>query len=412
MGFARIGLLACLLAASQAAVPAAAPPPSAETVLKDARAAASSGRRGEALSLLEARLAVAPRDVDARLLYGLVLSWDGRYDEARRELEHVLQQAPTYTDARVALANVEWWSGQPERLQAVAAEGLRQQPDDPRWLVYQARALDEMGQPRQARNVLDRVLAHDPGDVHARALGERIDAKLRPWSAQIAHTSDWFDDNREAWKETAATFGMMTGMGTVLARASYSERFGYSDTQFELEAYPRFRPGTYAYVNLGASADQVLYPTRRVGLELYQSLGGGFEASAGWRGLDFGNTTNIYVGTLTKYAGNWMLTGRVYHVPGAGEVSDSNTYQGQVRRYFGADGTSFFGAGYSHGFQREEIRNVTDLVSLDSDTFRGELDARMGRRLRAAISGSTSRQHRQWGPLRQNTLSASLRVVF
>jgi YaiO family outer membrane protein len=409
MSSVRTTLLACLLTISWGSA-AAAQRPSGETVLKDARAAANSGRRDEALAMLEARVAAAPRDVDARLLYGLVLSWAGRYDDARRELEQVLRQAPTYTDARVALANVEWWSGHPERLEAVASEGLRLQPDDPRWLVYQARALDGLGQPRQARNAVDRVLARDPGDVTARALGERIDAKLQPWSAQLAHTSDWFDDGREAWKETVGTIGLMTGMGTVLARASYSERFGRSDTQFEVEAYPRFRPGTYAYVNIGGSADRTLYPSGRVGLELYQSLGGGFEASAGWRSLDFGNTTNIYVGSLTKYVGNWMLTGRVYHVPG--EVSDSTTYQGQARRYFGSDGTSFLGVGYSHGFQREEIRNLADLASLDSDTYRGELDARVNRRLRAAVSGSTSRQHRAWGPLRQNTFSASLRVIF
>jgi len=409
MGIARITVLACLLAWLPGAV-ALAEPPSGETVLKEARAAATSGRRDEALAMLDARLAAAPRDVDARLLYGLVLSWAGRYDEARRQLEQVLTQAPAYTDARVALANVEWWSGQSERLEAVAADGLRLQPDDPRWLVYRARALDGMGQPRQARLEIDRVLARAPGDVAARALGERIDAKLQPWSAQLTHTADWFDDGREAWKETAATIGLKLGVGSLLARASYSERFGLSDTQFELEAYPRFRPGTYGYVNFGASADQTLYPARRVGLELYQSLGGGFEASAGFRSLDFGDTTNIYVGSLTKYLGNWMLTGRVYHVPG--EARDSTTYQGQVRRYFGSDGTSFFGVGYSHGFQREEIRNVADLSTLDSDTYRGELDARVTRRLRAAISGGTSRQHRAWGPLRQNTFSASLRVIF
>lgn len=406
----RVALLAGLLALSQGVVPAAAGQPSGDTVLKEARVAATSGRRAEALAMLEGRLSAAPRDVDARLLYGLILSWSGRYDEARRELEQVLVQAPAYTDARVALANVEWWSGQPERLEKVAAEGLRLQPDDPRWLVYRARALDGMGQPRQARRVIDRVLAHDPGDVAARALGERIDAKLQPWSAQLTHTADWFDDGREAWKETAATIGLKTGVGTVLARASYSERFGMADPQFELEAYPRFRAGTYAYVNIGASADQTLYPTRRVGLELYQSLGRGFEASGGWRSLDFGETTNIYIGALTKYVGNWMLTGRVYHVPG--ETEDSTTYQGQVRRYFGADGTSFVGLGYSHGFQREEIRHVADLASLDADTYRGELDARVTRRLRVAVFGSTSRQHRAWGPLRQNTVSASLHVVF
>lgn len=297
-----------------------------------------------------------------------------------------------------------------ERLDRVATDGLKQQPNDPRWLLYRARALDGLGQPQQARRAVDTVLSSEPGNVSARALGERLDSKLRPWSAQLSHTVDWFDDDRLSWKETAATLGRMTPIGTVLARGSYSERFGLSDTQFEIEAYPRFRPGTYGYVNFGASFDKALYPASRVGLELYQSLGGGFEGSLGWRRLDFASATNIYVGTLTKYAGNWMLTGKVYFIPA--EPSDSTSYHGVVRRYFGSDGTSFLGVGYSHGFSREEIRNLTDLITLDSDTVRGEFDWRLGARLRAAASGSTSRQERAIGPLRQNTVSASLRVIF
>jgi YaiO family outer membrane protein len=411
MGCARAGfLLLCCLAAPTLTVPADAQQRPTDAVMNDAREAVSDGRRPDALRILEVQLAASPRDVDARLLYGLILSWSGRYDDARRELEQVLTQAPAYTDARVALANVEWWSGQYDRLDRVATDGLKRQPNDPRWLMYRARALDGLGQPQQARRAVDTVLASQPGNVGARALGERLDAQLRPWSAQLSHTVDWFDDDRATWKETAATIGRMTPIGTVLARASYSERFGLSDTQFEIEAYPRFRPGTYGYVNFGGSFDKALYPASRVGLELYQSLGGGFEGSLGWRRLDFASVTNIYVGTLTKYAGNWMLTGRIYFIPA--EPSDSSSYHGVVRRYFGADGTSFIGMGYSHGFTRDEVRNLADLLTLDSDTVRAEFDARLGARLRAAASGSTSRQERSFGPLRQHTVSASLRVIF
>jgi YaiO family outer membrane protein len=383
-----------------------------DVVLREAREAVRDGHPATALRVLEAQLEANPKDVDVRLLYGLVLSWSGLYDDARRELERVLTQAPTYTDARVALANVEWWSGQYERLYAVAGDGKRRQPDDTRWLVYEARALDGLGRPADARRSVNQVLQRSPGDVQARALSERLDARLRPWDAQITHTVDWFDDDRQAWKETAASIGRQTPVGTVLTRVSHSERFGLADTQIEIEAYPRLRPGTYSYVNIGAStsADQRLYPQNRVGLELYQSIGGGFEGSVGWRRLHFDDTTNIYVGTLTKYAGPWMITGRTFYVPG--DLRNSTSYFAVVRRYFGADGTSFAGMTYGRGFSREEIRNAGDLFFADADTVRADVDARLGRRFRAVASGSTSRQERPIGPLRQNTFSASLRVQF
>jgi YaiO family outer membrane protein len=381
-----------------------------DVVLREAREAVHAGHPAEALRLLEAQLAARPRDVDARLLYGLVLSWSGLYDDARRELEQVLTQAPGYADARVALANVEWWSGQYERLQRVAGDGKRRQPEDTRWLVYEARALEGLGRPGDARRSVSLALAREPGNVQARDLGERLDAQLRPWHTTIGSSVDWFDDGRDPWLESWATIGRRTPVGTVMTRVSYAERFGLRDTQVELDIYPRFRPGTYGFINIGGSVDRALYPSARVGFDLYQSLGRGFEASGGWRRLHFSGNTDIYVGTLTKYRGQWLFSGRVNYIPGGNQ--DSSSYYGTVRRYFGADGTSYWGATYGHGFSREEIRNASDLFLADSDTLRGELDARLGRRVRASATGSTSRQERTFGPLRQHSFSASLRVEF
>ena len=104
MRTASLVFLSCLLVASPSAA-------GQDDILKNARAAATSGHREEALSMLETHLSDSPRDVDARLLYGLVLSWEGRYDEARPALQQVLTQTPGYTDARVALMNVEYLVG-------------------------------------------------------------------------------------------------------------------------------------------------------------------------------------------------------------------------------------------------------------------------------------------------------------
>ena len=109
--------------------------------------------------MLETHLAETPRDVDARLLYGLVLSWEGRYDEARPVLQQVLAQAPGYTDARVALMNVEDWSGHSAEAQEQA----------------------------------EQILASDPGNVTARAVHDRLEAAARrggrppamPWTPSM-----------------------------------------------------------------------------------------------------------------------------------------------------------------------------------------------------------------------------------
>ena len=346
----------------------------AEDVITRAREASSEGRRDEGLAMLEAHLAEAPRDVDARLVYGLMLSWEGRYDEARRELQQVLQQTPGYTDARVALMNVEWWSGRHEPALALAREILAEQANHPQ----------------------------------ASYVEQRLGSGRLPWTLTSSYTFDWFDDDREPWHETSLAIKRQTPVGSLIVRGSHAERFGLRDQLVEFEAYPSFRPGTYAYVGVGVGTQEQLYPTYRLGADVYQSLPWSFEVSAGYRRLGFDDPTNIAVASLSKYLGNWMFTARVYHVPAPGDL-DSTSYHGSVRRYFGEAGTSFVGLRYSHGFSREEIRNAADLVTIDSDSLTTQVDVEVWRRLRVALSTGFSRQERATRePLWQLTFGSSL----
>ena len=316
-----------------------------------ARTASAEGRRSEALTMLERHLTQSPEDVDARLVYGLVLSWEGRYDEARRELQLVLSQAPGYEDARVALTNVE---------------GL---------------------------------------------IRQRLTA-ARAWTASVGYSHDRFSDGRDAWHEQSVSLARSTPIGSIGVRGTRAARFSLTDEQVDVEFYPAFRDGTYAYVGFGMAPDGVLYPHRRGAFDLYQSLGRGFEVSAGYRRLEFEDLTHIYVATLTKYIGTWMASGRVYHVPGRGPVDPSSSYHGVIRRYFGADGTSFAGFGVGHGLSREEVRSVGDVVDVAADTVRGQVDVAVTDRWRLQLEASTSRQELSWGVVWQTTVGTGLSLRF
>lgn len=328
--------------------------------------------------MLEVHLATAPLDVDARLVYGLVLSWEGRYDEARRELRQVLQRAPDYLDARIALMNVEWWSGQTSA----------------------------------AREAADSILATNPGNPQARLLRERLEAATRPWGAGVAYAVDSFSDDRAAWHEAALSLSRLTPVGPLTARISQADRFERRDRQFEVEFYPRIRTGTYAFVALGVSRGSVLYPSFRVSTDLYHSIGRGIELSAGFRRLDFEASTDIVTASATKYLGNWMMTGKVFHVFAEGPA-DSTSYHGAVRRFLRGDGTSYIGVTYGHGFAREEIRNTADLTTIGSDTVHVESVHVFRRRLRLVVAAGTSRQDPEARPaLWQTTVTTGITVLF
>jgi YaiO family outer membrane protein len=393
-----------------AAVPALAQ--SADPVAS-ARLAATSGHRAEALGDLERHLRESPRDVDARLLYGLVLSWEGRYDDARRELGSVLIQTPSYNDARVALANIAWWNGEYTELKRLADEARLQRPDDVEWMLLDARALDGLGRPREARRVVQSLLSQAPGHSRARALQNRLDASLRPWSVTIGYGGDRFSDQRRPWGEYAVSLNRQTPVGSVIARASRVERFALSDQLFEVEVYPTFRPGTYAFVAVGVARDDLLYPNYRLATDLYQSVGNGFEVSAGFRRLGFATATDIYLGSLTKYIGSWMLTGKAMIVPDREGPEDGVSYHALIRRYVGGSGQSWVGGGYSHGYNREELGDSAELQNVNADTVRANAEILVHPRWLVAATASTSRQERAArSPLWQHSFGASVTVYF
>lgn len=373
----RVWLLSSLLVLCLLAAPAAAQ----DEVFVRARAMAASGQRVEAMALLREHLQSRAADVDARVLLGTVLSWEGQYDVARSELRIALQQSPGYADALAALVNVELWSERPRVAKDLADEALAAAPNDGRFIEARRRAVDA------------------------------IDA-LRSWGVSAGYSTDWFTDDHTAWRQWSASLRRATRTGALILRGVRAERFDLQDDQFEVEMSPRLRTGTYLHVSVGVSPDHVLFPKYRVAADVYQALGSGFEAAVGLRRLQFDAATDIYAGTLNKYIGTWLLTGRMFYAPDQAGQS-ARSYHGSVRRYFGAVGTSFVGLRYSRGFAREEIRSVNDVEVLASDTVAGELNTNVGARLTVGMTASSSRQERVGrGELRQHSASATIGVRF
>jgi len=376
----------------------------------EARTLARAGRYAAAVALLEPHLAASPGDTDARVLLGTVLSWAGEYDAARRHLESVLDENPTHGDALPALINVELWSNRPERAEALSAVLLRDRPDDSSGLLARARALSALRRPAEARDVLDHLLAVDPRNEQARAFRRSVHASLQRWQAAVDVGSDWFSQDRVAWRELQASLKRTTAIGAVVARGAVARRFGVDDEQFEIEAYPTFRPGTYMYVAGAFSVDGRLYPVYRYAVDLFQRLGTGLEGSLGYRRLGFGGGGGIYVASLSKYRGPWLFTGRAFLVPD--RAGRAQSIHGSVRRYF-SDQIGYIGVRYGQGATREEIRNLNDFEVLDSRVVGGEVNVPVGDAFEFGARGTYSREDRPFGRrLRQYSAATTFAVRF
>jgi YaiO family outer membrane protein len=383
-----------------------------EDMIAQARTLATTGRRAEALRLLTERLRAAPADTDARTLYGIVSSWEGRWDEARDQLVQVLTIHPNHGDALTALINVELWSGHATQAESVAREAMQRRPDNAQFVILHARALRALKRDSEARLEIERLLATDPGNKEARDLQDRIEAGQRRWELSADHFYEWFDDGREPWHETSLGVRRQTAIGSIIGRYSTAERFSLHSHQGEIDFYPKFRPGTYAYLNVGYSRDQTLYPHYRIGGDFYQALGHGFEGSGGYRRLQFADATNLYTTALSKYKGSWLFTGRAFLVPSS--LGTSHTVLLSARRYFKEGGLyDYFDVRYGFGSFQEELRTTHDIEVLHHNSIRVEVNKMLGRHWSTTLTFGYSNEDRITGTNLNHYLTrASIYFIF
>ncbi len=368
--------------------------------------------RGEALKLLEDRLAERPTDGDARTLYGVVLSWEGRYDESREQLSRVLARNPDHSDALPALINVELWSDHPERAEQLAREALLRHPDDTQLMYVQARALRNMHQEKEAIQTIDRLLAYDPNNKDARSMRRSLEQVERTWEVSVDHSYDFFSDGRNGQHLTAFQVRRGTHVGSVIGRFSIANRFGKTSYQEEMDYYPSFRPGTYGYLNVGVS-DNILFPRYRVGADIFQTLPKSFEGSFGYRHLGFSDGVNIWTFALAKYYSNWLFTGREFLTPS--DIGVSKTTLLSARRFLGAEGYhDYIQFKYSRGASPALATTNLGVESLDSQRFSVDFDKVFMNRWAAAFSTgvATEQQINGNSALRRYNLEGTLYYRF
>jgi len=160
-----------------------------------------AGNPTEALSLLATHLTQHPDDNEARIRYGIILSWEKQRGEARTQLETVLASNPTNYDALVALINVELWTAHPARAEELANRGLGAHPNDSDLLLLLARAQKAQLRTADAKASVKRVLAISPDRRDALSLKEGLDDDSRLWEGSISSTQEWFKDGRARWSE-------------------------------------------------------------------------------------------------------------------------------------------------------------------------------------------------------------------
>jgi YaiO family outer membrane protein len=136
------------------------------------------------------------------------------------------------------------------------------------------------------------------------------------------------------WTETRVGFTHTLARGAIGGEAARLERFGQTDVALTADTYFETWPGAYVNIRGRVTPQADVLPSWDVYAEVFQSLGGGWEASASsWRMNVPAADVSVFGAGIGRFAGAWYLRalGRLSRSAG----SDVGSTLVSVRRYLG-----------------------------------------------------------------------------
>jgi len=308
----------------------------------------------EAIKLSKQALAQNPDYLDIRVFLGRLYTYAEMPDSARVEFKKALVLKLDYEDTYLAYGSLEYWTKHAEQALVIINEGLTYNEKSESLQLLKARVLAELRRYPEANTTLTTLLKANPGNTEARALYGNLGSLISNNKIVVNYDYVYFDKQfDDPWQLASVEYSRLTGIGPIIGRASLANRFGNTGTQFELDAYPRLSKTFYAYLSGGYSNSSV-FPTYRAGFSLFAALPAAFEVEAGFRMLDFGDPTWIYVGSLSKYYKSFLFTLRSMTTPVNSSVSQA--WQFNTRFYVGG-ADDYLSLGLGTGLSPDNPRN-------------------------------------------------------
>jgi YaiO family outer membrane protein len=321
-----------------------------DVAFKKAREMVFNKQRKQAQDSLRFILTKYPNYLDIRSFLASTYSWDGNYKQARIEFAYTLNKNPKRKLDWIAATNNELWGEKPFKAINLVEGALIHYPNDADILYLKAKAQENSNNPDEALQTINFVLKTYPKNEKAKQYREGLINRLSFNAIDVSYTVDLYGENeRDAMQYVTLKYSRQTKYGSITGKVNVNRRFQKNGIQYEVDLYPRIVKGLYAYVNFGFSNTD-LFPSFRLGGELYKSLPNAFEASLGFRSLKYTEITTIYTGSVGWYTGNSYWSFRTYITPS--DAGSSKSGRLNYRKYR-SDAENYYSISVGIGFSPE-----------------------------------------------------------
>ena len=220
--------------------------------------------------------------------------------------------------------------------------------------LARATSLRRQNRRPEAAAVVRKALAMAPDRADVRALADQLEHDLHGGEALLGIDYRRWRRQLPEWREGTLAVRQNTVVGPAVGRFSHLERGALGDDKLEIEAYPAF-PHGYLALGAGVAPDATLYARSSASAELFAMLAERLEGSVGYRRMNFETGVDLLGGSLSAYAGQFLLGARATKVLNDG----GSSVLVSARRFFADDG-EYVGVKLGTGSVPVALRTPTD----------------------------------------------------
>ena len=297
--------------------------PSAGGAYEEAYKLAYGGDTKSAQNLLEELVSKEPKNKEAKELLARTFSWSGQYDKARPNFNALLSEEKDNPNLWIAAVKNEIYAGANSTALGLANKGLRhvQSAVLERLRVLAVKGVEntkyeKIGWYNTTEIKKGRKKGKSKKNAGSETAKEQTEEKEELKNRiGFSNTVTVFNERYDPMFFSSISFKHKTRFGSIIPRINYSSRVGKQGVQYDIDMYPKFAKGFYAYLNYGYS-DASIYPKHKMGGDIYMSLPGSFEFSAGARHIITRTRTVTGISnSFGHYRGNYYLSLRSLVTP-------------------------------------------------------------------------------------------------
>ena len=295
-----------------------APDGTKEVTYANAHQLAFEGDFGAAMEILEELLSQNPSDTDTRILLARTQSWSGQFADARLHFNKILSAEKNLVPVWISAIKNELYAQENAVALGLANKALNHVADNE---IERLKAL-AVGQIKNKKYpALGWYNSHEAKmakkkKVAANEKRKKAEKKQEPKNRfAVNNTVTVFNERYDPMFFSNISYKRKTRFGSIIPRINYSSRVGKQGVQYDLDLYPKFAKGFYAYLNYGHST-ATIFPKHKLGGDIYISLPGSFEFSAGGRYI-VTNTRTVrgISNSFGHYRGNYYFSLRSLVTP-------------------------------------------------------------------------------------------------